>query len=196
MQAVTERLLEGFAAELGIAVRWSTAVVGVNQDDDGVSVTVRGPDGVLERRADYLIGCDGGKSAVRQLAGIPSQGTDANFITLLGDVELDDPPHERLFLERRPGGMFTVLPFGPLSGETWQRIMVTEYHPIDESGPIGIDGLRDSLIRVAGTDFGMHSPRWLSGSPTRPGRPPTIARAGYCWPAMPRTSIRRSAVRG
>ena len=55
-----------------------------------------------------------------------------------------------------------MLPFGPLNGETWQRIMVTEYQPVDDSGPISIDGLRDSLIRVAGTDFGMHSPRWLS----------------------------------
>jgi 2-polyprenyl-6-methoxyphenol hydroxylase-like FAD-dependent oxidoreductase len=162
MQAVTERLLERFAAELGATVSWSTSVVGVDQDADGVTVTTGGPNGVVQRHADYLVGCDGGRSAVRRLAGISFQGYDASFITLLGDVELDDAPVGRVFLERRPAGMITVLPFGALTGESWQRVMVTEYQPVETAPPATLDGLRASLIRVAGTDFGIHSPRWVS----------------------------------
>ena len=169
MQGVTERVLERFAADLGVTVQWSTAVIGVAQDDDGVTVTTRGPDGVVQRRADYVIGCDGGHSAVRGLTGIPFEGTDANLITLLGDVELDHPPTGRLFLERRPTGTFSVQPLGAPTGESWQRITVTEYQPAGAARPAGsdrdevsLDVLRGALKRVAGTDFGMHSPRWLS----------------------------------
>jgi 2-polyprenyl-6-methoxyphenol hydroxylase-like FAD-dependent oxidoreductase len=205
MQTVTERVLERFATDLGVAVRWSTEVIGLDQDDDGVTVTTRGPDGVAQRRALYVVGCDGGRSSVRGFTGIPFNGTDSRFITLLGDVELDNPPADRLFLRRRPAGIFALLPFGALTGESWQRVLVTE-HDSGAAGPatsasgaaapatsasgaagpatsaavndsLSLDSLRDSVKRVAGSDFGMRSPRWLSRHRRGPSGQPIPLRA-------------------
>ncbi|MDV3127697.1 FAD-dependent monooxygenase [Mycobacterium sp. 21AC1] len=159
MQADTERVLEQFA----VPVQWDSEATAVEQDDTGVWVTIVGAEGVTRRRARYVVGCDGGRSAVRRLAGIPFDGTPARRITLLGDVEVDSPPAERTFLSRHDAGIVTFLPFGELSGGGWKRVMVTEYGAsLDDSNPVTLDGMRGALRRVAGTDFGIHSARWLS----------------------------------
>ncbi len=163
MQVDTERVLEEFATRSGVSVQWSTELVGIEQDDTGVTVTTDGAEGHVVRQSRYVVGCDGGRSAVRRLAGIAFEGADAQFVTLLGDVEMQHPPAERTFLQRRDTGTVTVLPFGALSGDTWTRVMVTEYQsPLADSGEMTLDGLRDALQNVAGTDFGIHTPRWLS----------------------------------
>jgi 2-polyprenyl-6-methoxyphenol hydroxylase-like FAD-dependent oxidoreductase len=163
MQADTERVLENFATRLGVPVQWSTELTGIEQDDTGVRVTTDGAAGRAVRHTRYVVGCDGGRSAVRKLAGIEFKGTDAQFITLLGDVEMDHPPTERTFLQRRDSGTVTVLPFGEFSGDTWQRVMVTPYRsPRADSGQVTLEELRGALQSVAGTDFGIHAPRWLS----------------------------------
>jgi 2-polyprenyl-6-methoxyphenol hydroxylase-like FAD-dependent oxidoreductase len=159
MQATVERLLEERAAELGVRVTWSAEVTGIRQDDAGVDIEVRGPDGTYRLRAAYLVGCDGGRSAVRKLAGIDFPGTPATLTELLGDVELTDPPAGPIFQERRPHGYFSVLPFEP----GWHRVMVNDHgHVADHDEPVTLEGLRTALISVAGTDYGMRSPRWLS----------------------------------
>ncbi|MHC9293956.1 FAD-dependent monooxygenase [Mycobacterium sp. LTG2003] len=162
MQTQTESVLEQFAAELGVAVQWGVEVTGLEQDAAGAVVTTTGPHGPHTRRADYVVGCDGSRSAVRGLTAIPFEGTDAQFVTLLGDVEVSDPPTGRTFLERTAAGVFTFLPFGQLSGETWQRVMVTEYEPSEPNSELTLDHLRAALNAVAGKDFGIHSPVWLS----------------------------------
>jgi 2-polyprenyl-6-methoxyphenol hydroxylase-like FAD-dependent oxidoreductase len=129
MQTQTEEMLEGFARDLGVPVQWSTEVIALEQTDTGVAVTTDGPDGVVTRLADYVVGCDGSRSTVRRLAGIPFEGTDARYVTQLADVEVDRLPAHPTFLERWPGGIITFLPFGGFDGETWQRVMVTEYQP-------------------------------------------------------------------
>ena len=74
---------------------------------------------------------------MRRLIGIEFDGADAQFVTLLGDVEMEHPPAERTFLQRRDAGTVTVLPFGALSGDTWARVMVTEYRsPVADSGEV------------------------------------------------------------
>lgn len=162
MQTETESVLEQFAAELGVTVQWGVEVTGLEQDGTGVVVTTTGPDGPHRRRAGYVVGCDGSRSAVRGLAEIAFEGTDAEFVTLLGDVEVSDPPPGRTFLQRTDTGVFTFLPFGQLSGQTWQRVMVTEYEPAQRHSELTLDGLRAALNTVAGKDFGVHSPVWLS----------------------------------
>ncbi|WP_433236406.1 FAD-dependent monooxygenase [Streptosporangium sp. CA-135522] len=159
LQVTIERLLEERAAELGVRVRWSSEVVGVAQDDAGVDVEVRGAEGSGRLRADYLVGCDGGRSAVRKLTGIDFPGTPATMTAMLGDVELAEPPAEQVFQERREHGSFSVLVFEP----GWYRVMTNEFDRVaDRDAPATFEDLREALVRIAGTDYGMHSPRWIS----------------------------------
>ncbi|MFJ8016949.1 FAD-dependent monooxygenase [Streptomyces sp. NPDC096339] len=161
MQSAVERLLEEWAEDLGTHVRWSSEVTGIRQDASGIDIETSGPRAAgPPLRARYLVGCDGGRSTVRKLAGIGFPGTPATLTALLGDVELADPPAEPLFMQRRAGGDFSVFAWEP----GWYRVITTEHDRVAGKGePVTFEGLRESLLRIAGTDFGMHSPRWVSG---------------------------------
>jgi 3-(3-hydroxy-phenyl)propionate hydroxylase len=158
VQAVIEHELEEHATGLGAAVRWSSPVLGIRQDDDGVEVEVGGPDGGVIR-CSYLVGCDGGRSTVRRLAGIGFDGTDATMTGMLADVELAEPPAGTVFGQRRGPGDFSVIQFQP----GWHRLMVQRYDRVlDRAHEPSFEEFRESFREVAGTDFGMHSPRWVS----------------------------------
>ncbi|MFD6199432.1 FAD-dependent monooxygenase [Mycobacteriaceae bacterium NPDC060252] len=159
LQAETETLLDDLAGELGVTRLWSTEVTVVDQDADGVRVTVEGPTGTETLWGSYLVGCDGGRSTVRRQTGVGFPGTDATMTCLIGDVMLDDPPQQPLFLDRRERGMITAIQFRP----GWYRVVTTERErAVGPSDPVTLDELRESTLRVAGTDFGMHSATWLS----------------------------------
>jgi 3-(3-hydroxy-phenyl)propionate hydroxylase len=159
LQSETERILDDIATELGVPVRWATEVTSVRQDADGVEVTVEGPGGTETLSGSYLVGCDGGRSTVRKQIGVGFPGTDPSMVNLLGDVELDEPPQRPMQLDRRQAGLITVLQFRP----GWYRIVTTERERhADPHDPVTIEEMRASAKRIAGTDFGMHSARWLS----------------------------------
>jgi 2-polyprenyl-6-methoxyphenol hydroxylase-like FAD-dependent oxidoreductase len=159
LQAETERVLEDIAAEFDVQVQWSTQVTGMRQSSDGVEVSVEGPGGTETVSGSYLVGCDGGHSTVRKLMGVGFPGTDATMVALIGDVELDEPPQQPLFLDRRESGLITAIQFRP----GWYRVVTTERErSAGPNDPVTLEELRASTVRVAGTDFGMHSPRWLS----------------------------------
>ena len=159
MQAETEQVLEDIATELGAPVQWSATVTGFRQDATGVDVIVDTPEGTATLRGSYLVACDGGRSTIRKLAGVGFPGTDATMACLTGEVELDDPPERPLFLQRRERGSITAIQFRP----GWHRVVTCEpQRAADPDGPVTLEEMRASLLRVAGTDFGMHSPRWLS----------------------------------
>ena len=159
MQAETEQVLEDIATELGVPVQWSTTVTGFREDAAGVDVTVETPNGPATLRASYLVACDGGRSVIRKLTGVGFPGTDATMACLTGEVELDDPPERPLFLQRRERGAITAIQFRP----GWHRVVTCEPHrAAGTHDPVTLEELRASLRRVAGRDFGMHSPRWLS----------------------------------
>jgi 2-polyprenyl-6-methoxyphenol hydroxylase-like FAD-dependent oxidoreductase len=159
MQAETERVLEDVAAKLGVAVRWSAEVTGVRPVGGGVEVCVEGPGGAQTVSGSHLVGCDGGRSTVRKLIGTEFPGTDATMVALIGDVELDEPPQRPLFLERHEHGLITVIQFRP----GWYRVVTVERErSASPDDPVSIEELRASARRVAGADFGMRSPRWLS----------------------------------
>ncbi|SCG58871.1 FAD-dependent monooxygenase [Micromonospora halophytica] len=159
LQTRTEALLDQRAAELGVQVRWSSEVAGLRQDETGVVIDVRHPDGsVSTMSADYLVGCDGGRSAVRKLAGISFPGTPATLTAMLGDVELADPPDGPTVVAGEKGNV-SVLGYEP----GWHRVFTTVYDVvISRDEPMTFERLRDWTMQIAGTDFGMHSPRWLS----------------------------------
>src|ERR1700739_2988510 len=159
MQAETEQILEDVAAELGASVRWSTEVTGLRQVGDGFKAPAEGPKGTETLFGSYLVGCDGGRSSVRKLMGVGFPGTDPTMVALIGDVELDEPPPRPLFLDRRQCGLITAIQFRP----GWYRVGTTERErTAGPDDPVTIEELRASAVRVAGTDFGMHSARWLS----------------------------------
>jgi 2-polyprenyl-6-methoxyphenol hydroxylase-like FAD-dependent oxidoreductase len=165
-QPVTDRLLTEHAAGLGADIRRGREVAGVQQDPGGVTVNLT--DGT-PLRARYLVGCDGGHSLVRKLLGVDFPGEPAGNEWLRGEMELTAPPEEvKAVVDevRRTQKGFGVGPAGNgLYGVVVPAAGVTE----DRAVPPTIEEVKRRLRAIAGTDFGAHSPRWLSrfGDATR-----------------------------
>ncbi|MGW6714065.1 FAD-dependent monooxygenase [Streptomyces globisporus] len=158
-QSVTEEKLEEWATELGAVIRRGHELLSLDQDDDGVAVEVRGPDGVHTLRADYLVGCDGGRSAVRKAAGFDFPGTPATLEMFLADVKgLDLEP--RMIGESLPGGMVMV---GKLPGGV-TRIIANEFGtpPRRRDTPPRYEEVADVWKRLTGTDISHGDPQWVS----------------------------------
>ncbi|KUM99187.1 hypothetical protein AQI95_40385 [Streptomyces yokosukanensis] len=160
LQSAIERLLEEWAGELGVRVRFSSEVSGIRQDEAGVTVELSTAEAApATLRARYLVGCDGGRSTVRKLSGIDFPGTEATMTALIGDVELPDLPEDYVWVRRCAGGDWSAIAFEP----GWYRVITSEYdRVVDRDEAPTFEQLRQSLVRLAGTDFGMHSPRWVS----------------------------------
>nr|WP_296075194.1 rifampin monooxygenase [uncultured Actinoplanes sp.] len=164
-QPVIVGLLEEHAIRLGAFVRRGCAVVGLEQDDDGVTVELA--DG-RRWRSRYLVGCDGARSTVRKLLGVAFPGEPSRTETLMGEMEVDVPPEEiaaKVAEMRRTDRRFSLGPAGP----GVYRVIVPAAGVSDRAGPPTLEDFRHRLRAVAGTDFGVHSPRWLSrfGDATR-----------------------------
>jgi 2-polyprenyl-6-methoxyphenol hydroxylase-like FAD-dependent oxidoreductase len=165
-QPIIERLLTEHATELGVEIRRGCELVGLSQDDHGVTVELA--DGT-RLRSRYLVGCDGGRSTVRKLLGVGFPGEPSRVDTLLGEVELTAPPEElnAVMAEVRK----TQLRFGvgPLGDGVFRVVVPAEGLAEDRTVPPTLEEVKRQLRVVAGTDFGVHSPRWLSrfGDATR-----------------------------
>ncbi|MFC8954409.1 rifampin monooxygenase [Streptomyces sp. NPDC057101] len=164
-QPVTERLLDERARELGTEIRRGSEVVGLSQDEDGVTVELADGTGL---RARYVVGCDGGRSAVRKLIGVAFPGEPATVETLLGDMEVTADPATIAAAVAEVNK--TQLRFGVTPGENGVcRIVVPADGVAEDRAAPTLDEFRQQLRAFAGTDFGVHSPRWLSrfGDATR-----------------------------
>ncbi|QOV41336.1 rifampin monooxygenase [Streptomyces ferrugineus] len=164
-QPVVVRLLEEHAIQLGARVRHGCAVTGLEQDAEGV--TVRLADGA-QLRARYLVGCDGGRSTVRKLLGVGFPGEPSRTETLMGEMEVGVPQEEIAAKVTEIGETdqrFRLRPFGERS----YSVIVPAAGVSDRAEPPTLEDFRQQLRAVAGTDFGVHSPRWLSrfGDATR-----------------------------
>ncbi|WP_405982913.1 rifampin monooxygenase [Streptomyces sp. NBC_00158] len=165
-QVVTERLLTGYATALGVEIRRGRELVGLSQDEEGVTVELA--DGT-RLRSRWLVGCDGGRSTVRGLLGVGFPGEPSRVETLLADVELTASPQTLATViaeVRKTQSRFGAIP----EGDGVYRIVVpADGVAEDRTVPPTLDELRRQLIAYAGTDFGVHSPRWTSrfGDATR-----------------------------
>jgi 2-polyprenyl-6-methoxyphenol hydroxylase-like FAD-dependent oxidoreductase len=159
-----ERILAGWVGELEVPIYREREVTGFAQDDTGVDVEVS--DGT-SLRAEYLVGCDGGRSLVRRAAGMEFPGWDATTSALIAEVELAEEPEwgirrdalgihsfGRVEYEIRDGEV-VYMDRGPV------RVMVTEEHVGPTTEPTLRD-LSEALVAVYGTDYGIHSPTWIS----------------------------------
>lgn len=162
-QPILVRLLEEHAIELGAQVRRDCAVTGFEQDDDGVTVELA--DG--ERlRTRYLVGCDGARSTVRKQLGVGFPGEPSRNDTLMGEMAVAMPPDELAARVAEVGDKrFLLRPFG----DEVFSVVVPCAGVSDRAEPPTIEDFRRELRTIAGTDFGVHSPRWLSrfGDATR-----------------------------
>ena len=168
-QRRTEDLLADHLAELGVPLLPAHEVTGVRQHADAVEVDVVAPAGPATISAAYVVGCDGAGSVVRQAAGLEFAGTPSSWYSVLGDVELADPPAGRALTMSPPGGSLYMVALG---GSRW-RIAVIDHAAMfaPPAGPVTFAELRASARRLAGTDFGMRETpdAWLSrvGNETR-----------------------------
>src|SRR5207249_2610804 len=159
-----ERTLAAWVDELAVPIYRALEVTGFAQDDTGVDVELS--DG-KSLRAEYLVGCDRGRSVVRRTAGIEFPGWDPTTSSLIAEVELAEEPEwgihrnavgihsfGRVEYEIRDGEV-VYMDEGPV------RVMVTEEHVGPTTEPTLRD-LSEALIAVYGTDYGVHSPTWIS----------------------------------
>ena len=162
-QTVTDRLLAERAAELGTELRRGCELVGLSQDDDGVTAELA--DGA-ELRSRYLVGCDGGRSTVRKLLGVGFPGEPSSVYTLLGEMEVTAPAETVTAVVTQVRETQKRFGLGPL-GDGAYRVVVPASE--DRAAAPTLEEFRQQLRLVAGTDFGVHSPRWLSrfGDATR-----------------------------
>ncbi|HEV7810557.1 MAG TPA: FAD-dependent monooxygenase [Candidatus Limnocylindrales bacterium] len=158
-----ERILAGWVAELPVAFYRGREVTGFTQDDGGVDIDLA--DG--ERlRAAYLVGCDGGRSLIRKTAGIEFPGWDPTTSGLIAEVEMTDEPP--LGIRRTPSGQHALgkVEYEIKDGEVVYGkggrvgVMLTESQ-IGTSEPTLRD-VSEGLTAVYGTDYGIHSPTWIT----------------------------------
>jgi 3-(3-hydroxy-phenyl)propionate hydroxylase len=148
LQSHFERIMSGWIDELGVPILREREVMGFAQDDSGVDVGLS--DGA-SLRAQYLVGCDGGRSVVRRAAGIDFAGWDPTTCWIHAEVEMEEMPEFGL---RGGGGI------GPAEeGRVGVTLIEPEVNRTDEPT---LEDLRAALIRVDGTDHGVHSPRFVS----------------------------------
>ena len=155
-QAVTERLLTQRANELGVELRQGHDVVDLEQDDNAVRLEVRNSGATHSISARFVVGCDGGRSVVRELAGIAFPGTRPTRLLRLGDVKITELAGQAMTWRSRT-------PFPPLDGGYF-RVITSEPYPddFDRNAPMALDELRDSIRRTTGQDVRISEPRWLS----------------------------------
>jgi 2-polyprenyl-6-methoxyphenol hydroxylase-like FAD-dependent oxidoreductase len=160
-----ERILAGWVEDLKVPIYRGTEVTGFTQDDTGVAVQLG--DG-RSLRAQYLVGCDGGRSLVRKVAGIAFPGTEPTTSNIIAEAELaTDPPEwgirrdalgihalSRVDYEIRDG-QIVYADHGPVG------VMVTERNVGATTEPT-LSDLREALVAVYGTDYGIHSPTSIS----------------------------------
>ena len=165
-QTTTDRLLAERAVELGTEIRRGRELVGVDQDDDGVTVELA--DGT-RLRARWLVGCDGGRSTVRRLLGVGFPGEPSRVDTLLGEMGATEDPATIAAVVAEVRETEKRFGLGPLGDGVFRVVVPADGVAQERSVAPTLEEFRRQLRAVAGTDFGVHSPRWLSrfGDATR-----------------------------
>ena len=151
-QSDFERILAAWVDELRVPIIRQREVTGFEHDETRVNVQLS--DGT-SLRAQYLVGCDGGRSLIRKAAGIEFAGWDPCISSLIAEVKMSDEPEWGIHDNARGRQAF-----GKLDGERVGVVVSERY--AGQAGEPSLDDLSRALISVWGTDFGVHSPTWIS----------------------------------
>jgi 2-polyprenyl-6-methoxyphenol hydroxylase-like FAD-dependent oxidoreductase len=173
-QPQLEQLLDERARELGVAIRRGHAVVGLSQDDATVTADVRGPNGQYRLTARYIVGCDGARSRVREMADIPFPGitypevqrlaafTVPESVTMLENGDIDVAGFGRIAFgfTATERGLFAL---GSTSPDRLGLFTSEEESAdYDDDEPMTVAEFRDSLRRVLGVDIPLGEPLRLT----------------------------------
>jgi 3-(3-hydroxy-phenyl)propionate hydroxylase len=151
-QRHTERILGAWASEIGVETRYGSEMTGLAQDDDGVDIRLADGNTL---RAGYVVGCDGGRSLVRKLAGIDFPGWGPSVCSIIAEVEMQGEP-EFGFRNDALG----VNAMRPLGGG---RVgLVVRDENVDRESDLTLDDLRAAIVAVWGSDFGLTSADMMS----------------------------------
>ncbi|MBZ3913838.1 FAD-dependent monooxygenase [Streptomyces acidiscabies] len=158
-QSRTEAVLEAWAGELGAVIHRGWEFTGLSADDASVSVAVQTPSGPRELRAAYVVGADGGHSAVREAAGIGFPGTPASRVMYLADV-VGRSLRPRPLGERLEHGMVMAAPLT----DTVDRIIVCPdgAPPREDAAPVTFAEVADAWLRLTGEDISDADTEWVS----------------------------------
>ena len=158
-QSTIEAVMGSLVTERGAVLRRGHELVDLRQDDDGAVLVLQTADGRIERRHRFVVGCDGGRSTVRKLAGIGFVGRGATRGMYLADVVGCDIK-SRSIGERVPGGM--ILAF--VLEEGAHRIIIHEHglEPKEDLSTLTFDEIADSWQRMTGQDIHGAEHRWFS----------------------------------
>jgi 2-polyprenyl-6-methoxyphenol hydroxylase-like FAD-dependent oxidoreductase len=159
-----ERIMAAWIAELPVRAYYGYEATGFAQDDTGVDLELSDTEPL---RAQYLVGCDGGRSLIRQAAGIEFPGWDPTRSNLIAEVEMSEEPE--LGIRRDENGIhalgrveYEIRDGHVVYGDRGPvRVMVTEEH-VGATGEPTLHDLSEALIKVYGTDFGIQNPTWMS----------------------------------
>jgi 2-polyprenyl-6-methoxyphenol hydroxylase-like FAD-dependent oxidoreductase len=159
-----EQIMAAWIAELPVRILYGSEVTGFEQDDTGVDVELADGESL---RAQYLVGCDGGRSIIRKAAGIEFPGWDPTRSNLIAEAEMTEEPE--LGIRRDAVGIHGIgrLDYVIRDGEVVYgdggpvRVMVTE-RQIGASSEPTLRELSEALIGVYGTDFGIHNATSIS----------------------------------
>jgi 2-polyprenyl-6-methoxyphenol hydroxylase-like FAD-dependent oxidoreductase len=159
-QHQTEELLEDWATEAGADVVRGVSLVGLSQDETGVEVRLTDGDREWVESADFVVGCDGAHSSVRELLGVGFHGNTYDSSVVIADVKLTDPPSPAVYARTGKRGMVAVFPFG----EQVFRLIVLDHErmhvPVEQR--VTLDELRASAGAILGVDLGVHELLWTS----------------------------------
>lgn len=144
--------LAEWVSELPVQFYRGCRVAEFTETDDRVSVAL---DDGRSLAAQYLVGCDGGRSIVRKKAGIGFPGWDPDISYLIFEAEMSGP---QLGISHGPKGLYAI---GPLEGANRFRGVITEQN-LERGEKPDIDDLRRALNAAYNADFGVRNVTWLS----------------------------------
>ncbi|WP_338830319.1 FAD-dependent monooxygenase [Bradyrhizobium sp. 27S5] len=147
-----ERILAGWVGELRVPIYRQREVTGFAQHDAGVDIALS--DG-HSLRAQYLVGCDGGRSLIRKTASIEFPGWNPTTSWLIAEAQMSEEPP--FGFRHDTAGIHGI---GKLEDGRGIRLVLTE-RQLQTTEP-GLSDVRAALIAVYGTDFGINNPTWIS----------------------------------
>lgn len=164
-QNKTEAILEDWALEMGVEIVKGVELVDLKQDNNGVVVFVKAQDSIWKERAQYVVGCDGKNSLVRNLLGVESKEKNYDKVLMHGDVKLCGIEKNAVFAKISKEGMVAAFPLP----NNYHRLLILDHKKMTRSIQKEIDlaDFRESAERLAQKNLGIEDPLWLSSFNTQ-----------------------------